>query len=229
MFSLIMPIDSNRLEQFKNTKMVYDSFPQGKEFIMPTRSYDSVSKYFEDNDMMKDVRLIPYTHEIGFNPSKAFNIGVREAKYDQIIISSPEVKPVTDVLEQLSECIGQNVVCSVSDESEDGNVLTILVHTGFRDDSPYMYFLAMFNKKDIEAINGWDEEFMRGYAYEDNDFGARWNRAGLPFVIRDDIQGLHQYHPRSETLRGGLTINQQLFYDNNDNGVIKCKNGLKML
>lgn len=229
MFSIILPIDTNRLEQFKKTKEVYDTFPEVKEFVMPTRSFDKVSEYLEAHDLMKDVRLIPYTHKTGFNPSKAFNIGVREAKFDQIIISSPEVMPKTDVLAQLKELIGQNVVCSVSEVSEDGDKFTILVHSGFRDDNPGMYFLAMFNRKDIEEINGWDEDFMKGYAYEDNDFGERWVRAGLPFIVRDDIQAVHQYHPRSETIRGGLVINQQHYYDNIDNGVIKCKNGLKML
>lgn len=229
MFSIILPIDTNRLEQFKNTKEVYDSFPETKEFVMPTRSYDKVSEYLEANDLTKGVRLIPYEHKIGFNPSKAFNIGVREAKYDQIIISSPEVMPKTAVLSQLKELIGQNVLCSVSEVDETGEKHTVLVHSGYRDDNPAMYFLAMFNKKDIEAINGWDEEFMKGYAFEDNDFGERWKRAGLPFIMRDDILAVHQWHPRSETIRGGLAINQQHYYNNTDNGVIKCKNGLKVL
>jgi hypothetical protein len=229
MFSIVAPIDSNRLEQFKNTKRVYDTMPEVKEFIMPTRSYEEVHDYLTRNRLMRDVRLIPYKHELGFNPSKAFNIGVRESKYDQIIITSPEVKPTSDVLEKLSECIGKNVVCSVSEADESGDNLTLLVGTGYRSDSPAMYFLAMFNKKDIEKINGWDEEFMKGYAYEDNDFGERWNRAGLPFIVRDDITAVHQWHPRSETIPSGLQINSVVFQNNNTQGVIKCKNGLKVV
>jgi GT2 family glycosyltransferase len=90
-----------------------------------------------------------------------------------------------------------------------------------------MYFLAMFRKEDIEKINGWDEEFMKGYAYEDNDFGERWIRAGIPFEIRDEIKALHQYHPRGETIRGGMAVNMQQFHDNTDNGVTYCDKGLK--
>lgn len=229
MFSIIAPIDTNRLEQFKVTKQVYDSFPEVKEFIMPTRSYDKVKEYLEANDLMKDVRLIPYEHKIGFNPSKAFNIGVREAKYDQIIITSPEVKPKTDVLAQLSESIGENILCECTDVDESGDNFTMLITKGYRDDNPAMYFLAMFNKKDIEEINGWDEDFMKGYAYEDNDFGDRWVRAKLPWRLRTDIKAVHQWHPRSETIQGGLAINMQHYHDNTDSGIIKCKNGLKML
>lgn len=226
-FSIIAPMDTNRLKQFTNTKRAYDKMPQKKEFIIPTRSYDKLKEYLTDNDLIKDVRLIPYTVKKGFNPSKAFNIGVREAKYDQIIITSPEVLPKTDVLGQLEELIGANVVCQVWDEDEKNQVVTSLVNESFRSETPAMYFLAMFNRKDIEAINGWDEEFMKGYAYEDNDFGERWKRAHLPWMVRDDIQGVHQYHPRGETIRGGMGINFEQYHRNNDNNITFCANGLK--
>lgn len=226
MFSIITPMDTNRLVQFSVTKRLYDEMPQKKEFIIPTRSMDKVVEYLEKNDLMKDVRVIPYEHELGFNPSKALNIGVRKAKYKNIIITSPEVKPTTDVLAQLSECLDKNVVCQTFDQDEAGN-LSVLVSSTFRGDTPAMYFLAMFRKEDIEKINGWDEEFMKGYAYEDNDFGDRWKRAGLPFEIREDIQAVHQFHPRSETIHGGAATNLLHYHSNTDNGVTYCNNGLK--
>lgn len=227
MFSIVMPMDINRIEQFAKTKAAYDAMPERKEFIIPTRT-DELSEELSKRRLMKDVLVIRYKHEIGFNPSKAFNIGVRQAQYDNIIITSPEVKPNRDVLEKLKECVGQNIVCQVHDQDENGN-LTCLVSKDYRGDTPAMYFLAMFNKNDIETINGWDEEFMRGYAYEDNDFGDRWVRAGLPFEVREDIQATHLYHPRSETIPGGLTTNLQTYQSNNANGVTKCANGLVKL
>lgn len=221
-------MDEDRLEQFTNTKRAYDKMPQRKEFIIPTRSEFQVARYLDDHKLMKGVKIIPYQIEHGFNVSKALNIGVRVAKYPYIVITSPEVMPVTDVLAQFEADLGRNIICKVDDEDEEGK-LTPLVYKGFRSDTPSMYFLALFNKKDIESINGWDEEFMRGYAYEDDDFGARWKRAGLPFEVREDIKGLHQYHPRSETVPGGLNINFQLYNQNNANGVIKCAKGLKRI
>lgn len=229
MFSIVAPLDSNRLQQFKNTKLAYDKFKQPKEFLLPTRSFEKVSEYLAENDLMKDVKLLPYEHKRGFNPSKALNLGVRQAKYDRIIITSPEVMPTTPVLDQLEPLIGKNVICRVLDAGEDGRPVMSLVHKGFRDKSPAMYFLAMFNKADIEAINGWDEEFMKGYAYEDNDFGDRWLRAGLPFEVNEDIRGLHQYHPRSETISGGMAVNLAQFHHNRDKNVIKPQKGLVYL
>ncbi len=222
-FSIVMPMDTNRLEQFAVTKRLYDSMPQKKEFIIPTRS--DLHEYLMTNGLLKDVRLIPYETEHGFNPSMALNIGVREAKYDHIVITSPEVKPSTDVLQQFEDSLGKNIICEVADQSAEGN-LTILVSEFYRSETPAMYFLALFNKSDIEKINGWDEDFMKGYAYEDDDFGARWKRAGLAFEVREDIKAVHQFHPRSETIPGGLVTNQQKYYDNTDNNITYCVNGL---
>lgn len=228
MYSIIAPIDTNRLEQFAHTKRVYDSFPEQKEFLMPTRSFEDVSKFLHENDLMKDVRLFPYTHERGFNPSMALNIGLRESKYDNVIVTSPEVKPLTHVLEQFNNYIGENVLALVFDQDLDGNQ-TVLVSEVYRSDSPAMYFLAKFNKSDLESINGWDEDFMLGYAYEDNDFGERWKRAGLTHRVADEIQAIHQYHPRAETIPGGISTNEAKFKWNNEHGVIKPVNGMTKL
>jgi GT2 family glycosyltransferase len=230
-FSIVVPLDLGRFEQFENTKRYYDSTPQEKEFVIPTRNYDKVAKYLEDKELYKNVRLIPYVHKMGFNPSKAFNLGVKNAKYDRIIITSPEVIPLTPVLDQFEQLKGKNVLAQVFDEAEDGGRIEhmgspSLVHAGFRNESPAMYFLAMFNKADIEKINGWDEDFMAGYAWEDNDFGDRWIRAGLPFEVHDEIQGLHQYHPRAETIAGGLANNMNLYQDKKLSNIIRCRNGI---
>ena len=228
MFSIITPLDPDRLELFKETKKVYDAMPQKKEFIIPTREPEVVSKYLHDNKLDKDVVIIPYTVKVGFNCSKALNLGVRKAKYPQIIITSPEVKPTTPVLSQLAELIGNNVICQVWEQNRDGSVGKSLVKH-FRAKNPSKYFLAMFKKTDILKINGWDEDYMKGYAYEDADFGERWVRAGIPCVVRLDIEALHQYHVRAETIPNGGEINRQKFLENNAAGVIKCKNGLKKL
>ena len=217
------------MEQFTNTKRAYDAMPETKEFVIMTRSEPEVKKYLDEHNLSKDVRLIPYTVDVGFNCSKALNLGVRSAKYSSIIITSPEVKPTTAVLEQLEKLVGTNVLCQVFDEDENNKVVKSLVNSRFRSESPRMYFLAMFNKSDIEKINGWDEEFMKGYAFEDDDFGARWARAKIPFVMRDDIQAVHQYHPRGETIAGGQAINKQKLRNNNAAGIIKCANGLVKL
>lgn len=229
MFSIITPLDPNRLDQFKVTKQAYDAMPQTKEFIIPTRNESVIRQYLDEHGLNKDVKIIPYSIDVAFNVAKALNLGTRAAKYPHIIISSPEVKPLSPVLDEFEKILGTNVICKVYDEDENCKIVRTLVRTGKRSESPRMYFLAMFNKSDIEKINGWDEDFLGGYGYEDDDFGARWNRADLPFIMRDDIEALHQYHPRSENVPGGLQRNKQKLKDNNAAGIIRCTNGLVKL
>lgn len=229
MFSFVIPMDLGRFRQFANTKRYYDAQPYPMEFVIPTRNEARVAKYLKSKGLDKNVRLVPYSHETGFNPSKPLNIGVRNAKYDTIIVTSPEVLPLTAVLDQLIQLPGKNVISQVFDQEEDGSTGISLVHSGFRGDTPAMYFLAQFNKDDIYQINGWDEAFMDGYAYEDNDFGDRWIRAGLPFELHEEIQAIHQWHPRSETIEGGLGRNYNLYQDNNASGIIKPVNGIVSL
>lgn len=225
MFSIITPLDADRLELYKETKKAYDAMPEEKEYIIPTRDGDAVGKYLHEFNLDKNVRIFPYTVDVGFNCSKALNIGVRNAKYDSVIITSPEVKPLTPVLSQLEKELGNNVICQVWNQNRDGSIGKSLVKH-FRAQLPAKYFLAMYNKKDILKINGWDEEFMKGYAYEDADFGERWVRANIPCVYRPFIEGLHQYHTRKESIPNGGAISKQIFTENNAAKIIKCKNGI---
>lgn len=226
MFSIVFPMDLGRFKQFTNTKRYYDAQPYPMEFVIPTRNKAKVAKYLKAHQLDKNVRLIPYTHEVGFNCSKPLNIGVANAKYDTIIITSPEVLPLTAVLDQLVELKGRNVICQVFDQEEDGSTGISLVNKNFRGDTTAMYFLAQFNKEDIYKINGWDEAFMQGYAYEDNDFGDRWVRAGLPFEMHEEIQAIHQWHERKETIEGGMGHNYELYQDNKAQNVIFPVNGI---
>jgi hypothetical protein len=222
-----MPMDPNRFEQFKKVKKVYDSFPQEKEFLIPTRNANKVIDFLRENGLTKDVRVVPYTVEKGFNPSLALNLGVLHAQYETVIITSPEVMPTTDVLNQFSELEGKNVLAQVFDTDKDNNITISLINSRFRNDSPGIYFLAMFNKQDIEKINGFDLAFMDGYAWEDTDFGNRWVRASIPFEIHDEIQGVHLYHERSETIPDGWNINAMRTIYNNNNHVVIPERGLK--
>lgn len=226
MFSIISPIDSNRLQQFKATYEAYKALGEYVyEFIMPTREYDKVKAFFDANNIQ--AKLIPYEHSIGYNPSKALNIGYKNVTYDNIIVTSPEVMPKTNVLQQLSELIGQNVLCQVWEQNEDKSIGMSLVNSTFRSSHPGYYFLAMFTKDSIAKINGWDEEFMKGYAFEDDDFGHRFNRAGLKFVMRDDIQAIHQWHPRSETIPNGWNINKDRLRYNDACGTVWATKGVQ--
>lgn len=227
MFSIVMPMDADRFPQFARTKRAYDAMPQVKEIIIPTRRYEEVATYLHEHHLSNGVCVPCYTYEGGFNPAMALNIGVKVALFDTIIITCPEVLPAPDVLDRLSKKVGSNVVCQVWAMDEQGNRIMSLVNSQFRSSTPGFYFLAMYNRADIEAINGWDERFMEGHSHEDEDFGNRWVRAGLPFEVDDDIQAEHQYHPpHGELAPGANAINARILAENNYHQITRCVKGL---
>ena len=76
-----------------------------------------------------------------------------------------------------------------------------------------LHFLNMFWRVDLLEARGFEEEFMRGWAYEDSEFVLRWERLGYSFTFSEEqIAAFHQPHPRVEALNvGGTMRNQQLF------------------
>jgi len=59
-----------------------------------------------------------------------------------------------------------------------------------------MTFLTAYPTATLKALNGWDEVFMEGVCYEDDDLAARLWKAGLDFVFDDRFHGVHQTHER---------------------------------
>ena len=226
MFSIIIAINNtpgdNRYDLLNITLAqyyrlhpnLYERFP-GLELILVTMTGGS-TQFRVDKIVKSD-----YTDS--FNPAKAYNLGVEAASNENIILTCPEVFPITPVLDQFATEIGNHVIAQVF---EDGDPL---VNSTFRSEFPGLYFLGLLNKKDIVAINGWDEDFMQGYGWEDTDFGERFKRAGFTYKIRDDIQAIHMKHPRLEKNWEKFQRNRALHEKNNAEGIIRPKNGLLKL
>lgn len=219
--SIVVPCDGSRYELFKTTHATYMSYgvPSNLnvEFILVSRTIKSTD--------LQGVRIVNYEHNGNhFNPAKAFNLGVAAARYNTIFITCPEVKPVTNVLDQFTELAPGNYICRAFDQGVTG-AITDLVKCGLKDHIPSMYFLGIFRKEDILKINGWDEDFMQGSSWEDIDFGERFSRAQLTFKVLDDVKVLHMYHPRGDD-KVGWEINWGVLQGNINTLATRCRNGI---
>jgi len=222
--SIVFPCDEKRMPLLLRTLARYQQFdiPKKVEVILVSRTFKKMVI------PGWDIKVVHYKHEGEyFCPSLAFNLGVGKAKYKNIIVGHPEVQPLNDVLQMLFNSNRGNYVCKVFDLDHEGNRFNVLFGTGYRDEWPGLYFLACYRKEDIEAINGWDMRFMGGYSNEDIDFGQRMVNAGIPYMIRDDIMGDHQYHPRGTDDCEGYQHNRKLYEDNKKFKVTKADNGLQ--
>jgi len=60
-----------------------------------------------------------------------------------------------------------------------------------------MTFLTAYPVNALRHIGGWDEIFMEGVCYEDDDLAARLWKYGLDFIFDDRFSGIHQSHERA--------------------------------
>lgn len=58
-------------------------------------------------------------------------------------------------------------------------------------------FFMAFRKEDHQTINGFDEEYVRGYGGEDRDYTTRLRLSGVEHLWDDRCVVLHQWHPRT--------------------------------
>ncbi len=73
----------------------------------------------------------------------------------------------------------------------------------------------------IRATGGFDEEFMKGYWFDDDAFSFELWQLGLDFHFIDSVSGIHQHHDRPvlDTLAGKLSIARNLGYIKGKYGV----------
>jgi hypothetical protein len=73
-------------------------------------------------------------------------------------------------------------------------------------------FLSMMRRSFWDRVGGFDEDYRKGIAFDDNDFVKRLEKAGAKFIIRDD---LIVQHPRKGAkalyIRAQHEHNRQLF------------------
>lgn len=144
------------------------------------------------------------------NPALAWNVGIRRARGDLLMLTSPEVIHVTETLKQAVEFgrEGRVVRARVVDVPPWTQLLMDELHTfsssGLinltcsteRPDMAGLYFIGVIPKSLMEKIGGIDEDYMQGLAWEDTECGRRMMASGVELFHADDMIGLHQYHPR---------------------------------
>lgn len=150
-----------------------------------------------------------------------FNIGIREAKGDIVLIQNPECLHIHDVLTYVNENVNDSNYIALSAYGLDPKTTTLLPeyrnefivdllkampqrpytggsspgwynHSIFR--RAYFHFCAGITKNNIMKLRGFDERYAGGIAYDDDELIIRIKRMGLNLIIEDNISVFHQYH-----------------------------------
>jgi len=218
MMSVIMPY-FNRPEVLTNTLWAYDNLGFEGEFIIVD---DKSSKPPALQDLPElNIKCITINRP-GSNPCVPFNVGVRAAEGDTIILSNPECLPISPNL-KLPDGTPDYAIAraySVSHETQmlinalnprsPNYINAILQNMTFHDraasaegeDAWYahpdynprpFHWWAVMPKALYVEMGGFDEDFRMGVAWEDNDWIRRLAVHQVP-VCWLDATVLHQYH-----------------------------------
>ena len=178
------------------------------------------------------------------NPCIPYNIGIRKAKGDKIIIQSAECVHVGKLLDYVEKNLKENEYFSFGCYSFDrnqteqlqkqpvstpqdvlkianppnNNAVTHCEQAGWYNHSRYRplgyHWCNAYNTSDIKKIKMFDERYSKGIAYDDDEFAYRCNR-DLDRVLVDSPMVIHQWHGLGNYYKQPNPVENQLKQDYN--------------
>lgn len=148
------------------------------------------------------------------NPALAINVGIREARGERVVLTSPEVKHLrSSNVRRLAEHVlppSTALVADVYDRTWRDTEFGGWIGGGPKQRA--LHFLVAFRRDDLLAIGGMEEAFMAGRGFEDNELTERFAAAGGRYLFTGPtVIAEHQPHYRAEP--GPLdAINQATFH-----------------
>lgn len=151
-----------------------------------------------------------YTNNPGLSMcSHARNVGIRNTECGLIICTEPEVAFITDVIQQLTDHYTQNpqscinTACIYRIETDIELTQEMIEHPNDFNGMAKRYgwtgnCVTLYNRQWLLDINGWDEEFPRPYMGDDIDINQRLELTGHNLLNMNDIEVVHQYHPKED-------------------------------
>ena len=126
----------------------------------------------------------------GFNnPARAFNAALLAATGDNLVILSSDVLMPPKTFERIRRFdLSEMAVTPLVTDLESG-----MQYCGPMRLFPMPWCLAARREHALD-INGWDENYLRGMCYEDNDFVGRLVMRAKRFVADWSVVAYHQSH-----------------------------------
>jgi hypothetical protein len=135
-----------------------------------------------------------------------YNLGVKIATGKYIILTNPDTYHESNILNGLDLEYTTNehiyIMCScMGINSWAGNIPNIhYVEDHWLQHSVYnnrvLHFCSSLSKQLYEQIGGFDEEYCKGFWYDDDDFRNTINKNNIPIIFRDDLKTIHLPHNR---------------------------------
>lgn len=218
----------NRIDLFKRSLDMYSKQSMPKEefelVIIDDQSTDDIlelcKKYSKIYNLQFQYILIDKDKGVikpgAHTPALSNNIGIKHSRGSVLVITGPETLVRENSLEVTWEVVNKGY-CLYGDIFRSSDLFVrelekiynyemnfddILLIPGAKHDASVMkgwwwYYMAA-RKENFLAINGVDENFMRGVSGEDDDIALRMSFSGVPLLREHNIVGIHQDHTKSD-------------------------------
>lgn len=168
-----------------------------------------------DRAKLPRIRVRFFGQKDWHNPAPLYNYAAVEAFGSILLLTSPEVRHLSDVLTGLDwEYPGGEgnhyVVCAC--RAHSGAKRQWFQHSVHRP-ADY-HFCSAISAQLYRSLGGMDERFSMGCGYEDDEWRDRVRRAGVRIVRRDDLVTEHQAHGKplvGSRRRALLSRNRELY------------------
>jgi GT2 family glycosyltransferase len=221
MISIVMAYYNRRAQLINTLNSIERSIEKDIELILVddgSSDYERVNDLIDTFPFLRVIRLETegkwYT-----NSCIPFNIGIKEAKGDIIVLQNPECYHVDDVLSFIKTNLTDNNYLSIScyalneKEYKKGVFVTnfktypdqpLKNGMGWYNHSKHRpvgyHFCSAITKSNMDRLSGFDERFASGYAYDDDQFWFSVGKLGLNRIIVDEVKVIHQWHSKAEQL-----------------------------
>lgn len=185
---------------------------------------DNTKQICEDFNLKLPIKYIYNNNQRWTICSMARNIGVKNAIGDIIITSEPELLFVTDIVKQMmserseypNQIISAGVIYHAQEHASFNPGLLTDPKAALKDEiveeyvtepKPYHQngyvrtfnmqatFTALYEKKWLMEIGGWDEAFPGPWGWDDIEVATRLRINGINQHVCPEMEAIHQWHP----------------------------------
>jgi glycosyltransferase involved in cell wall biosynthesis len=122
------------------------------------------------------------------NPALAMNRAIQEAEGSRLMFLSSDCMLPDFAVKEAKKCGDHYWLANVVDQASN------IMYVCDRRAVPFHFFSAC-KKAHVEAIGGFDENYLRGIAWEDSDFGSRLGLYCRHAMFDSSVLVVHQSHP----------------------------------
>jgi hypothetical protein len=151
------------------------------------------------------------------DPGPAMNVGIRHARFDRVVISSPEVAhAVKTNLDRLSAWPLEESDALIADVFDPNFIYDVQLR-GMIGGGPGrrpLHFLGMYYRQRLIDMGGFEEEFLCGWGFQDSEFVHRFQKkwGGTFQFTGPAVRAFHQPHDRLELeTQAGVPAGEALF------------------